>query len=80
MQTEHPCADTLLSSAAGWLARFEECDVKYVVLDPNEDGSLIRLLQSRPEWTLDFRGSPAQEQPAPVLFMRSDVLRAQAGL
>ena len=71
MQTEHTHADSLLSPAAGWLARFEECDVKYVALDPDEDRSLIQLLQSRPEWTLDFW------DPRGVLFVRSDVLRAQ---
>ena len=68
MQTERTPVDALLSSAAGWLARFEQCDVKYLALDPDEDRSLIQLLQTRPEWTLDFWDQEG------VLFVRSDVL------
>lgn len=78
MQTKRTSADALLSTAAGWLTRFEQHDVKYVVLDPDEDRSLIQLLQTRSEWTLDFWEPPAQGQPALVLFVRSDVLHSQA--
>jgi hypothetical protein len=74
MQTERTSADTPLWSAAGWLKRFEQYDVKYLALDPTEDHSLIQLLQTRPEWTLDFRDRQG------VLFVRSDVLRAQGTL
>ena len=77
MQTERTRADTLLATAAGWLAHFEQCDVKYLALDPDEDRSLIQLLQTCPEWTLDFWEPPAQGQSALVLFVRSDVLAAQ---
>lgn len=71
MQTERTHADAPLSTPAGWLARFQECDVKYLALDPDEDRGLIQLLRSRPEWTLDFQDRQG------VLFVRSDVLRAQ---
>jgi hypothetical protein len=71
MQTERSRADTVPFTAAGWLARFEQCDVKYLALDPDEDRSLIQLLQTRPEWTLDFWDRQG------VLFVRSDVLAAQ---
>ena len=70
--TERTSATKLVSTAAGWLKRFEQCDVKYLALDPHEDRSLIQLLRTRPEWTLDFW------DPQGVLFVRSDVLRAQA--
>ena len=71
MQTERTQADTLLATAAGWLAHFEQCDVKYLALHPEEDRSLIQLLQTRSEWTLDFWDRQG------VLFVRSDVLAAQ---
>lgn len=71
MQTKRSRADTLLSSAAGWLARFKQCDVQYLALDPDEDRGLIQLLQTRPEWTLDYRDREG------VLFVRSDVLQGQ---
>jgi hypothetical protein len=71
MQTERSSADTLLSTAAGWLARFSQCNVKYLALDPDEDRGLIQLLQARPEWTLDFWDRQG------VLSVRSDVLAAQ---
>ena len=74
MQTEYTHTDSLLSFAAGWLARFEQYDVKYIALDPDEDRSLIQLLNSRSEWTLDFQDRQG------VLFVRSDLLQAQAGV
>ena len=72
MQAEHNSADTPLASAAGWLKRFEQYDVQYLALDPDEDRSLIQLLQTRPEWTLDVWDSQG------VLFVRSDVPQAQS--
>ena len=72
MQTERTSVNASLASAAGWLKRFEQCDVKYLALDPDEDRGLIQLLQARPEWTLDFWDRQG------VLFVRSDVLRAQS--
>jgi hypothetical protein len=74
MQTEPIRAEALLSSAAGWLAHFEQYDVKYLALDPDEDRGLIQLLQARPEWTLDFWDRQG------VLFVRSDVLQGQCPL
>ena len=71
MPAERTGADTLLS-AAGWLKRFEQYDVQYLALDPDEDRGLIQLLQTRPEWTLDVW------DPQGVLFVRSDVLQAQS--
>jgi hypothetical protein len=75
MQTRRAHTDLLFSPTAGWLVRFEQCDVKYLALDPDQDRTLIRLLQSRPEWTLEAWESPVRGQPAPVLFVRSDVLQ-----
>ena len=74
MQTERTDTDLLPSSAAGWLARFEQYDVKYIALDPNEDHGLVQLLNSCSEWTLDFQDRQG------VLFVRSDVSQAQAGV
>jgi hypothetical protein len=71
MQTERTSAETLLATAAGWLAHFEQCDVKYLALHPDEDRGLIQLVQTCPEWTLDFWDRQG------VLFVRSDVLAAQ---
>ena len=61
-------------SDAWWLSMFEQCDVKYLALDPDQDRSLIQLLQSRPEWTLDLWDQEG------VLFVRSDVFQAQGAL
>ena len=72
MQIDRTSADTPLASAAGWLARFEQYDVKYLALNPDEDRGLIQLLQTRSEWTLDVW------DPQGVLFVRSDVLQAQS--
>ena len=72
MQTECPGANTPLASAAGWLKRFEQYDVQYLALNPDEDRGLIQLLQTRSEWTLDVW------DPQGVLFVRSDVLQAQS--
>jgi hypothetical protein len=51
------------------MARFAQCDVKYIALDPNEDRGLIQLLNSHPEWTLDLQDRQG------VLFVRKDVLQ-----
>ena len=70
MQTQRTRASSVLS-AAGWLKRFEQYDVKYLALDPDEDRGLVELLRTRPEWTLDF------EDRGGVLFVRSDLLGMQ---
>jgi hypothetical protein len=67
MQTQRTRASSTVS-AAGWLKRFEQYDVKYLALDRDEDRGLIQLLWTRPEWTLDF------EDRRGLLFVRSDVL------
>jgi hypothetical protein len=74
MQTEPTRAEALLSSAAGWLATFEQYDVNYLALDPDQDRELIQLLQTRPEWTLDFRDRQG------VLFVRSDALQGPGAM
>jgi len=56
-------------SEAWWLERFEQYDVQYVVLDPDQDNRLIQLLKVRPEWALDFGDQEG------ALFVRSDVFR-----
>jgi hypothetical protein len=49
----------------------EQRDIRYLVLDPDEDHILIQLLETRPEWTLSFWDQ------AGLLFVRRDVLHAR---
>jgi hypothetical protein len=58
-------------SEAWWLGMFEQCDVQYLALDPNEDQRLIRYVRTQPRWRLDFW------DPEGVLFVRSDVCQSQ---
>jgi hypothetical protein len=68
---ERSISDILVRSAARWLRRLEQSDVQYLVLDPDEDQVVVQLLETRPEWTLDFWEGEG------LLFVRSDVLQAQ---
>ena len=63
-----------MHTAAWWLRMFDQCDVKYLALDPDEDRRLIQYLQEEPGWTLDFWDRQG------VLFVRSDVVQAQRAL
>jgi hypothetical protein len=37
---------------------FDAYGVQFLVLDTLRDGHLLRLVRSRADWTVDFRGRP----------------------
>jgi hypothetical protein len=47
------------------LALFDRQNVRFVILNLLEDNDLVRLLRSRPEWTVDFEDADA------VIFARA---------
>ena len=61
-------------SDEGWLKIIEDYEVGYLALDPEADDGLVRLVQSRPEWRVDF------EDQEFVLFVRTDFVQAGSGL
>jgi hypothetical protein len=68
---ERSFSNTLVHAATRWLRRLEQSDVQYLLLDPDEDQIVVQLLETRPEWTLDFWDREG------LLFVRSDVFQAQ---
>jgi hypothetical protein len=48
-----------------WLAILDRYGVQYMILDKELDGNLISLVQSQPDWTVDF------SDEASMLFSRS---------
>jgi hypothetical protein len=47
-----------------WLMLFEQENVRFVVLDRRTDRDLVKMLQHRRGWTVDF------EDKESVIFMR----------
>ena len=48
-----------------WLKVFDEYGVRFLVLDPQEDGDLVDLCRSRPGWEVDFEDGEA------IIFARA---------
>ena len=55
-----------LGANEDWLGIFEKYDVQFLVLDSHDDGDLLKLFQTRPDWTVDFEDEEA------VIFARAD--------
>ena len=51
-----------------WLDVLQENHVRYMALDPQHDARLIELLQTSPEWKVDFADAEA------IFFVREDKL------
>jgi hypothetical protein len=48
-----------------WLAILDRYGVRFLILDRQRDDKLLRLIRSRPDWTVDFEDSDS------VLFART---------
>jgi hypothetical protein len=48
-----------------WLATLDAYGVQYLILDTKRDHELVRLVQSNPEWTIDFQEADS------ILFART---------
>jgi hypothetical protein len=51
-----------------WLGAFDEHGVQFVIVDVHSDRELLALLQSQPEWTVDFQDGEG------VIFARTEVV------
>jgi hypothetical protein len=74
VSSERSISEPIVRSAAQWLRTLEQSDAKYLILYPDRDRFLIRLLESRPEWTLNFLDQEG------LLFVRNDVHPAREAL
>jgi hypothetical protein len=71
---ERSISEPILHSAAQWLQSLERSDARYLILYPDRDRILIRLLESRPEWQLNFLDQEG------LLFVRNDARPARGAL
>ncbi len=38
-----------------WLDLFDAEDVQFIILDPHEDGDLVKAIQSQHRWAVDYK-------------------------
>ena len=50
-----------------WLVVLDEYGVQFLILDRHDDSDLLKLFQSQPGWTVDFKDGQA------VIFVRADI-------
>ena len=58
-------------SADIWLPMLDRHGVQFLVLDPRTDGELVRLVRSRPGWSVDFDDGKA------VVLARTEPMQAR---
>jgi len=50
-----------------WLDLLEDYNVRFMALDPQQDGQFIEQLHTRPDWVVEFANHEA------IFFMRTEI-------
>jgi hypothetical protein len=55
-----------ISANEDWVETFDKHGVQFLVLSRHDDGDLLKLFQTRPDWAVDFEDEEA------IIFARAD--------